>query len=63
MFFNTVLLNAYLKPAVLQDPFNSQNSRANVSSHDVESLKPKRTRFESRVTLQKFGFVSASKAL
>ena len=36
MFCNIVFLNAYLKPSVLQDHFNSRNGEANVSGHDAE---------------------------
>ena len=38
----------------------SNNGGANVSGHEVESLKPKRIRFESRATFLKLGFVSAA---
>ena len=61
MFCNIVFLNAYLKPSELQDHFNYRNSGANNSGPDVESLKPKRIRFESRATLPKLDFVFADK--
>ena len=42
---------------------STTNMVADVSIHDVESLKAKRIRFESQGTLPKLGFVSADKPL
>ena len=43
--------------------FNNRHGGADVWSHDVELLKAKTIRFESRGTLSKLGFVSANKPL
>ena len=63
MFFNTVFSNANLKPSDLQDHFKIRLGEANVSGHDVKSLKAKRIRFESRKTFPKLGFLFAGKPL
>ena len=52
-----------MKPSKLREHFDNRHGGADVSGHDVESLKPKRICFESRVTLPKLGFVSADKSL
>ena len=61
MFCNIVLLNGNQKP--LRELFNSRHSGADVSGHDVELMKAKKIRFESRGTLSKLGIVSADKPL
>ena len=63
IFCNVVFSNANLKPSKLREHFNNRHGGADVSGHDVESLKAKRIRFESRGTLPKLGFVSADKPL
>ena len=45
----------------MQEHFNNRNSGADVSGHDVKSLKAKRIHFKIRGTLPKLGFVSADK--
>ena len=47
----------------MQEHFNNRNSGADVSGHDVKSLKAKIIRFKTRGTLPKLGFVSANKPL
>ena len=63
IFCNVVFSNANLKPSKLREHFNNRHGGADVSGHDVESLKAKRMRFDSRGTLPKLGFVSADKPL
>ena len=63
MFCNTVFSNANLKPFELQDHFKNQHGEANVSGHDLKSLKAKRIRFELQRTFPKLGFVSAGEPL
>ena len=41
MFCNIVFSNANLKPSKLREHFNSRRGGADVSGHDVESLKAK----------------------
>ena len=45
----------------MREHFNNQKNGADVSGHDVESLKAKRIRFETQGTIQKLSFVSADK--
>ena len=47
IFCNVVFSNANLKPSKLREHFNNRHGGADVSGHDVESLKAKRIRFES----------------
>ena len=63
MFCTIVFSNANLKLSKLREHFNNRHGGADVSDHDVKSLKAKRTHFESRGTLIKLGFVSADKQL
>ena len=63
MFCNAVFSNANLKPSELQHLFNNRHGEANDLSHEIESLKAKRIRFESRGTLPKLVFFSANKLL
>ncbi|CAM1324282.1 ZBED8 (predicted) [Pycnogonum litorale] len=63
MLCDTVFSNANLKPSKLQEHFNNRHGGADLAGHDVESLKVKRARFDSRKTLPKLGFVSVDKPL
>ena len=63
MFCNIVFSNTNLKPSKLQEPLNNRHCGADVSGHDVESLKANRIQFESQGTLPKLGFVSADKPI
>ena len=47
----------------MQEHFNNRKSGADVSGHDVKSLKAKRICFKTRRTLPKLGVVSAEKLL
>ena len=48
---NVVFSNGSLKPCKLRDHFNNQNGGADVSGHDVKSLKAKIVCFKTRGTL------------
>ena len=63
MLCNAVFCNANLKLSKLQEHFNNKRGGADISGHDIESLKIKRARFDSRGTLPKLGFVSVDKPL
>ena len=52
-----------MKPSKLQEYFNNRHGGADAAGHDVESLKAKRIRFDSRGTFPKLGFISADKPL
>ena len=45
----------------MREHFNNQKNGADVSGHDVESLKAKIIRFKTWGTILKLGFVSADK--
>ena len=63
MFCNTVFSNANLNPSELWYHFKNRHGEANVSDHDVKSLKAKRVGFESRRTFLTLGFVSKLRIL
>ena len=60
---NAVFSNANMKPSKLQEHFSNKHGGSGVESHDFESLKTKRARFQSRGTLPRLGFVSVDKSL
>ena len=47
----------------MREHFNNRNIGADVSGHDVKSLKAKRIRYKTLEILLKLGFVSADKPL
>ncbi|XP_076039331.1 protein FAM200C-like [Oratosquilla oratoria] len=58
-----IQISLFKTPSTLQEHFNNKHGGGDVEGHVFKALKTKRTRFDSRGTLPRVGFVSVDKPL